>query len=169
MKIFKIEDLHADGGWRTLDFLKVTTDEGLVGWSEYNEGFGVGGVTELIRKFAPVAMTFDPREVGRMSETLRGLTRIASGAITHKAVAAIENACLDVKAKAAGVPVCALFGGPFRERLPLYWSHIGTMRAWNRELFEKEFSKEPVASLDDLKHLGAEAVKRGFRAVKTNP
>jgi galactonate dehydratase len=169
MKIVRVEDFHADGGWRTLDFLKVTTDDGLVGWSEYNEGFGVGGVTELVHKFAPVAMGFDPREVGRMSESLRGLTRIASGAITHQAVAAIENACLDVKAKAAGVPVCALFGGPFRDRLPLYWSHIGTMRAWNRELFEKEFRKTPIASLDDLKRLGEEAVKRGFRAVKTNP
>src|SRR6185503_12625527 len=165
MRITRIEDFHADGGWRTLSFLKVTTDEGLVGWSEYNEGFGVAGVTELVHKFAPVAMTFDPRDVGKMSESLRGLTRIASGAITHQAVAAIENACLDIKAKAAGVPVYALFGGPFRDRLTLYWSHIGTMRAWNRELFEKELGREPIASLDDLKRLGAEAVKRGFKAV----
>jgi L-alanine-DL-glutamate epimerase-like enolase superfamily enzyme len=40
MRIAKIEDLHADGGWRTTSFLKLTTDEGLVGWSEYYEGFG---------------------------------------------------------------------------------------------------------------------------------
>mgnify|MGYP003341703102 CR=1 FL=1 len=32
------------------------------------------------------------------------------------------------KAKALGVPVCALFGGPFRERVPLYWSHCGSRR-----------------------------------------
>jgi galactonate dehydratase len=34
MKIAKIEDLHADGGWRVFSFLKITTDDGLVGWSE---------------------------------------------------------------------------------------------------------------------------------------
>ena len=37
MKIARIEDLHADAGWRTFSFLKITTDDGLVGWSEYTE------------------------------------------------------------------------------------------------------------------------------------
>jgi L-alanine-DL-glutamate epimerase-like enolase superfamily enzyme len=169
MKIAKIEDFHADGGWRTLSFLKITTDDGLVGWSEYCQGFGVGGVTEIIHKFAPLAKTFDPRDVGVLGESLRSHTRIVSGAITNQAVAAIENACLDIKAKALGVPVYALFGGAFRERLTLYWSHCGTMRAWNRDLFEKEFGREPIRTLDDLKRLGEEARARGFRAIKTNP
>ena len=30
MKIVKLEDFHADGGWDTYSFLKITTDEG---WS----------------------------------------------------------------------------------------------------------------------------------------
>jgi galactonate dehydratase len=33
MKIVRVEDMHADAGWRTFSFLKITTDEGLVGWS----------------------------------------------------------------------------------------------------------------------------------------
>ena len=36
MKITNIESLHADAGWRNFSFLKITTDEGLIGWSEYN-------------------------------------------------------------------------------------------------------------------------------------
>ena len=48
MKIVKLEDFHADGGWRTWDYLKITTDEGLVGWAEYAEGFGAGGVTVFL-------------------------------------------------------------------------------------------------------------------------
>ena len=36
MKIAAIETLHADGGWRNFDFVKLTTDSGIVGWSEYN-------------------------------------------------------------------------------------------------------------------------------------
>jgi galactonate dehydratase len=36
MKIAKVESLHADAGSRNFDFLKITTDTGLVGWSEYN-------------------------------------------------------------------------------------------------------------------------------------
>jgi hypothetical protein len=48
MRITSLECMHADGGFRNLDFLKVSTDEGLVGWSEYNESFGGRGVTSLI-------------------------------------------------------------------------------------------------------------------------
>jgi hypothetical protein len=32
MKIVKLEDFHADGGWDTYSFLKITTDEGITGW-----------------------------------------------------------------------------------------------------------------------------------------
>lgn len=28
MKITAIDDLHADGGWRTVSFLKISTDDG---------------------------------------------------------------------------------------------------------------------------------------------
>ena len=37
MKITAIEDLHAELGLGHFSFLKITTDEGLVGWAEFNE------------------------------------------------------------------------------------------------------------------------------------
>ena len=37
MKIAKFEDFHVDGGWDTYSFLKITTDQGLYGWSEFKE------------------------------------------------------------------------------------------------------------------------------------
>src|ERR1700680_37634 len=52
MKIVKIEDLHCDAGWRVNSFLKITTDEGLVGWSEYMEGYGAQGLTGVIQTLA---------------------------------------------------------------------------------------------------------------------
>jgi L-alanine-DL-glutamate epimerase-like enolase superfamily enzyme len=169
MRIMKLEDLHADAGWRTFSFLKLTTDEGLVGWSEYNESYGAGGVSDLIRGFGAIVKEWDPREVGKIGTSLRAATRLAPGGLNHQAIAAIENACLDVKAKALGVPVYALFGGPFRERLPLYWSHCGSFRVWRPEFFEKQLRMAPIRGLDDVKRLGQEVVKRGFKALKTNP
>jgi galactonate dehydratase len=169
VKIAKLEDFHADGGWRTLSFLKLTTDDGLIGWSEYNEGFGAGGVTGLIHRFAPVVIGMDPRQVGRISASLHANVQQAAGGLNYQAIAAIENACLDVKAKALGVPVYALFGGPFRERLKLYWSHCGSFRVWAREVFENKLGYAPINSFDDVKKLGQEAVARGYKAVKTNP
>ena len=45
MKIARFEHLHAAAGWRTFSFLKIVTDDGLVGWAEYDEGYGAGGLT----------------------------------------------------------------------------------------------------------------------------
>ncbi len=169
MRITKLESLHADGGWRTFSFLKLSTDEGVVGWSEYSDGFGAGGTTELIQKFAPIVVGMDPREVGRLNATLHAITKLAAGGLNAQAIAAIENACIDVKARALGVPVCQLFGGAVRERIPVYWSHCGMFRLRFPEFFEKHLGKPRIRGRDDLKCLGEEAVARGFKTIKTNP
>ena len=61
MRIIKLECLHADAGFRNFDFLKITTDEGVVGWSEYNESFGGMGVSAVIDNLAPTVVGQDPR------------------------------------------------------------------------------------------------------------
>ena len=53
MKIAAMETLHCDAGWRNYHFLKITTDDGIVGWSEFDEGFGSPGVTAVIERLAP--------------------------------------------------------------------------------------------------------------------
>ena len=40
MVITKVETLHCDAGWRPWTFIKISTDEGLVGWSECTDSFG---------------------------------------------------------------------------------------------------------------------------------
>src|SRR3978361_2203429 len=117
MKIVRIEDLHCDAGWRDFSFLKITTDDGFVGWSEYNESYGSAGLTAVIRRLAQSLIGMDPRPIERITSTYYAVTRQAPGGINQQAIAAIENALLDVKAKALGVPVYALFGGPGRDRL----------------------------------------------------
>ena len=52
----------------------------------------------------------------------------------RQAIAAIENALLDIKGKALGVPVYELFGGKLRDRIPVYWSHCGSYRMRNPEI-----------------------------------
>lgn len=164
MRITGIEDLHCNAGWRTFSFLKVTTDEGLVGWSEYNESYGSGGLTAVIHRLAHRLIGEDPRPVEKISAQLYAITRQAPGGVNAQAIAAIENALLDVKAKALGIPVYALFGGPVRDRLPLYWSHCGSYRLNNSEVM----GLEPVRGYDDLVKLGKHVKERGFKALKTN-
>ena len=40
MKIVKYEIKHCNAGWRDFSFLKIITDEGISGISEYNECYG---------------------------------------------------------------------------------------------------------------------------------
>ena len=70
----------------------------------------------------------DPRPVERITAMLYAMTRQAPGGLIQQAIAAIENALVDVKARALGVPVAELLCGPVRERLRLYWSHCGSYR-----------------------------------------
>jgi L-alanine-DL-glutamate epimerase-like enolase superfamily enzyme len=64
--------------------------------------------------------------------------------------------------------VYALFGGAMRDRLPVYWSHCAMYRAVYPDLFRDVIGVPPVTSLDDVRAVGAEVAKRGFRALKTN-
>lgn len=164
MKITAIEDLHCDAGWRAFSFLKVSTDEGIVGYSEFNESYGSRGLTAVIRGLAEGLVGADPRPVEAISARLYARTRQAPGGMAQQAIAAIQNALLDVKAKALGIPVYALFGGPTRDRVRLYWSHCGTYRLHRAEAM----GVPPLTGPDDLVALGREVRERGFGALKTN-
>jgi galactonate dehydratase len=164
MKITAIEDLHCDAGWRDFSYLKISTDEGITGWSEYNECYGSQGLSHIIQLLGQALIGRDPRPVGRISVDLARMTRQAPGGVNQQAIAAIENALLDIKAKALGVPVHALFGGPYRDRLTLYWSHCGTYRFRHAD----QMGRERLRSLEDVKALGREAADRGFKALKCN-
>ena len=166
MRIVKTEPLHADAGWRTLSFLKITTDEGIVGYSEYNESFGSKGTTHAVENMAPLIEGTDPLEHAVTSSRLYAMTRLARGGVNAQAIAAIENALLDIKGKALNVPVHALLGGKQRDTLPLYWSHCGTFRMGEATA---EFIRKPViTSAKDLIDLGAEVKESGYKALKCN-
>jgi galactonate dehydratase len=168
MKIVKVEDLHCDAGWRVNSFLKITTDEGIVGWAEYMEGYGAQGLTAVILKLAERLLGQDPRPVERHSAFLYAATRQAPGGLNSQAIAAIENALVDIKAKALGIPVYEMLGGPVRDRLRLYWSHCGTYRVRYADRIKEWTGADPVRSLDDLVRLGEEVARRGFKGLKTN-
>ncbi len=164
MKIERVETLRADAGWRMFSYLKVTTSDGITGWSEFNESFGSAGLAEVIEKLAPLLIGCDPRRFEQVTQHLHVLTRQSRGGINQQAIAAIENALLDIAGKAYGVPVCALFGGPLRERIPVYWSHFGTYRVRNHALL----GVKQLKTYDDLARHAVEVKERGFKALKTN-
>jgi L-alanine-DL-glutamate epimerase-like enolase superfamily enzyme len=164
MKITGVESLHADAGFRNFDFLKISTDAGIVGWSEYNESFGGPGVSAVIDRLAPMLLGKDPRPWEALVTLMYAVRRQASGGVIQQAIGAVENALLDIKARALGIPVYELLGGPVRERIRLYWSHCGTYRlAWSGEM-----QIPALSTLQDVVNLGKEVAAKGYTALKTN-
>jgi L-alanine-DL-glutamate epimerase-like enolase superfamily enzyme len=165
MKITRHEILHCNAGWRDFSFLKISSDAAVTGISEFNECYGSPGLGGVIARLCELILGEDPRAHERISSRLYAITRQAPGGIAQQAIAAIENALLDLKARALGIPVYELLGGPVRERLRLYWSHCGSYRLGATSAHT---GREPLRSLQDLQALAAEVASRGFTALKTN-
>src|SRR5215210_6866844 len=164
MKITRVQAIHCDGGWRPWTFVKVETDEGLVGWGECSDNRNAHGVAGCVRDFEHLLIGRDPRAIELLYWDMLRHSRQNLGGVSHKAIAGIELALWDIKGKALGVPVYELFGGPVRDKMRLYWSHCGTTRARHG----KELGLPPLRTYDDVAALGREVVERGFTALKTN-
>jgi galactonate dehydratase len=165
MKIDSIKTFHVDAGWRPWTFVKVTTDKGVIGWSECTDSHGSPrGITGVVEDLSHLLIGEDPRNINQLCWKMFSRTRQSPGSIIQKAIAGIENALWDIKAKVLNVPVYELFGGMVRDKIELYWSHCGTtrVRAW-------DIVKKPqIKSYSDINDFGKEICLSGFKAIKTN-
>jgi galactonate dehydratase len=162
-KIRSVETLAADAGFRNYYFVKITTEDGIVGWSEYDEGFGAPGVGTAIEKLSARVVGQPVGDHERIYSELYSITRPAAGGVVALALGAIENALLDAKAKALGVPCYELLGGKIRDRIRVYWSHCATWRINHPTYF-----KPAINDLEGVKAIGREVREKGFTAMKTN-
>jgi L-alanine-DL-glutamate epimerase-like enolase superfamily enzyme len=162
-RVTAVETLSCDAGWRNYHFVKLTTDDGIVGWSEFDEGFGAPGVAAAIQRLGARVIGQPVGEHEHIYAGLYAVTRPAAGGVVALAMGAIENALLDAKAKALGVPCYELLGGKLRERIRVYWSHCATWR-----INHPTFYKPAITGLDGVRAIGREVRERGFTACKTN-
>lgn len=163
MKIERVETLSCDAGWRNYNFLKVTADDGTVGWSEFDEAFGPPGLADVIERLAPRLIGLPAREHERVYTALMSPLRPAPHGLSAEALGAFENALLDLKAKSLGIPCHELLGGKQRSEVPIYWSHCATWRINHPKLYSPA-----ITDLSGVKAAGEEARAAGFPAVKTN-
>jgi galactonate dehydratase len=164
VKITNVEAMICDAGWRPWTFVKIQTDDGLTGYGECSDNRTPRAIAGCVDDLRPSLLGQDPRPVEKLYWDMYRATRQSPGGIAAKAMAGIDCALWDIKAKALGVPVYELFGGPMRDQVRLYWSHCGTTRA----RYGKALGTPPLRSLDDIANLGREVVSRGFTALKTN-
>ena len=91
MKIAKIESFICDAGWRPWVFVKVETDDGLVGWGECSDGRMPRSVAAGMSMLSVPKPEVDTMTRSFPASRISALTR--SGVRTHKARAPY-NTCL---------------------------------------------------------------------------
>ncbi|WP_306191135.1 glucarate dehydratase family protein [Streptomyces sp. MK5] len=108
--------------------IEVTTDQGITG---LGETYADEGHLRRLRTAADAIIGMDVHELGpmhrRIAETLggdsgsdgHGLTgMITTSSTVDRVFSPFEVACLDIRGRAAGRPVCDLLGGAVRDRVP---------------------------------------------------
>ncbi|HEX2988666.1 MAG TPA: galactonate dehydratase [Chloroflexota bacterium] len=117
MKITKLELLPVKPRWV---FLKMHTDEGIVGYGEpVLEGRARTTMT-AVRELESYLIGQDPRRIEHHWQAMYRGTFYRGGPILVSAISGIEQAMWDIKGKALGLPVYALLGGPARDRIRMY-------------------------------------------------
>jgi galactonate dehydratase len=165
MKITAIKPFIVDGGFRPWTFVKVeTSDPGLVGWGDCTDWGSPGPVAATVERYAEWVIGRDPMQVEAIWWDLAAASVRHTGGIAWKAMAGIDSALWDIRGKVLNAPVWQLLGGQMRDRLRLYWSHCGSIRARHAE----RLGLPRVETSDDLRRLAEEVLERGYTAIKTN-
>lgn len=146
MKITRLTTFLVPPRWC---FLKIETDEGIVGWGEPILEGRAQSVAAAVAELGEYLIGKDPRRIEDHWTVLYRGGFYRGGGIHMSALAGIDQALWDIKGKALGVPVSELLGGNVRDRIRVY-SWIGGDRP-----------SETAAAAQA-------AVARGFTAVKMN-
>jgi galactonate dehydratase len=117
MKVTQFELFKVPPRWL---FLKVSTDEGLVGWGEPLVESKPDTTAAAVRELSPLVIGRDPHEIEDIVQVVFKAGFYRGGPVLSSALAGIEQALWDIKGKALGVPVHQLLGGKVRDRIRIY-------------------------------------------------
>lgn len=109
---------------QTLVLIKITTEDGFVGWGEATTigGLGYGEEspesvqTNIDTYFAPLLKTLSGLNI---AQTMQVIQRNING--NRFAKCAIQTALLDIQSQRLGIPVSELLGGRLRDSISVLW------------------------------------------------
>lgn len=119
--LIECADVIVTSPGRNFVTLKITTDDGVVGYGDATlNGRELSVASYLRDHLAPLLVG---RDAHRIEDTWQYLYRGGywrRGPVTMAAIAAVDTALWDIKAKVAGMPLYQLLGGASRERCLVY-------------------------------------------------
>jgi len=154
MKISQVTPLVLGTPWRNITFVRVDTDEGLVGYGETRAVNRTDSVNGYLSEAVPrYVLGEDPFNIERLVQRLFREDYARAGETTMTGIALIEMACWDIVGKATHQPVYRLLGGAVRDKIKAYANGWYTV-----ERTPEEF------------HAAAkQVIAKGYRALKFDP
>lgn len=143
--ITKIECFYVQPRWQ---FLKVSTDAGVSGWSEAVLEGKLLTVRAALDELSDYLVGQDPRRIDYHWRRMYTDNFYRGGPILTSALSAVDIALWDIKGKLLEAPVHELLGGPVRDAVAVY-CHIG--------------GNTPTELVDSARA----AMGKGFRIFKT--
>lgn len=147
MKITKLETFQVPPRWL---FLRIETDEDVIGWGEPIVEGKAATVAACVADMQDYLIGRNPLAIEAHWQVLAKGNFYRGGPVLSSALAGIDQALWDIAGKHYGVPVHELLGGPVRDTARVYrW--VG--------------GRSP----QELADAGLAAVEQGFDAVKCAP
>jgi len=144
VRITKLETFFVKPRWV---FLKMHTDEGLVGWGEVTLEAWSRTVAAAVEEIGRYLIGQDPRRIEHHWQAIYRGGFYRGGPVLLSALSGIDQAMWDITGKSLGAPVHQLLGGAVRDKIRVY-CHVG--------------GETP----DDCARHAKENVARGFTVIK---
>lgn len=114
MKVFGVSlTLNSD---RPYVFVKLETNQGVVGWGEGTLEGKAGAVMACINDFRDFIVGSDPMQVEHHWQSMYVHSFYRAGPVIGSAISGIDQALWDIRGKVLGLPVYKLLGGPIDSR-----------------------------------------------------
>ncbi|MDR1675829.1 MAG: galactonate dehydratase [Tannerella sp.] len=117
MKIDRLELFKVPPRWL---FLKITTDDGFVGWGEPVVEGRADTVETAVKELSPYLIGRDASQIEDIWQVLYRGGFYRGGPILSSAISGIDEALWDIKGKATSLPVHNLLGGSVRHKMMVY-------------------------------------------------
>src|SRR5215470_16938442 len=149
-KRVEASSLIARGGVADV-LVKVTTEDGIVGWGECTRAADVPGIESAVKAMAPLVVGRSAWDREIMQRDLAVYAVWAFQPMTANfAFAGIDMALWDACGKACGQPLYRLFGGAMREEVDYYYymewdtpTAVRLLKRWHQK-FVIDFAEAPV-------------------------
>ena len=124
LKVAKVELFKVPPRWL---FLKITTENGLVGWGEPVVEGRAATVETAIHELLPCLIGHPANKIEDFWQMVFRGGFYRGGPVLMSALSGIDQALWDIKGKALNVPVYELLGGAVRDKMKIYgWVHGDT-------------------------------------------